>query len=149
MEELGATASAVISFVERLEEDTAKFYDWLAASYPEHKEMFLAFAKDCRKNKTLVTRTYQETVTDALETGYSFKGLVLNDFMPHVEWQEKMTLAMALESAISLEKKTVDLYADLTARSKTLLSTIPSAFRKMADNRAAHLSRLEVAARPS
>jgi rubrerythrin len=149
LEELGATASAVISFVERLEEDTAKFYERLAASFPEQKEMFLAFAKDCRKNKTQVTRTYQETVTDAIETGYSFKGLVLNDFMPHVEWQEKMPLSTALDSAMALERKAVELYADLTARSKTLLSTIPTAFRKIADVRAAHLSKLELAARAS
>jgi rubrerythrin len=149
LEELGATASAVISFVERLEEDTARFYERLATAYPEQKETFLAFAKDCRKNKTLVTRTYQETVTDALETGYSFKGLVLGDFMPHVEWKEGKPLAVALGSAISLEGEAVRLYADLAARSKTLLSTIPTAFCKVADVRAAHISRLELAARPS
>ena len=149
MEELGATASAVISFVERIEEDTASLYERLGMSYPEQKEMFFAFAKDCRKNKTLVTRTYQETVTDALETGYSFKGLVLNDFQPHVEWQDGKPLSVALESAISLEREAVHLYTDLAARSKTLLSTIPTAFRRIADVRAAHISRLELAARPT
>ena len=146
MEELGATASAVISFVERLEEDSSRFYDKLAASFPTQREILITFAKDGRKNKTFVTRTYQETVTDALETGYSFKGLVLHDFMPPVEWHEGMTLSRALEASIALERKAVELYSDLARRSKTLLSTIPSAFKKMADNRATRMPRLELAA---
>ena len=149
MEELGATASAVISHVERLEGDSEGFYEKLAASYPDQKEMFLSFARDCRKNKVLATRTYQETVTDALETGYSFKGLVLREFMPHIEWQEGMTLSTALESSIALERKAVELYLDLSERSQTLLSTIPSAFRKIAAVRGAHITKLELAAKQS
>jgi rubrerythrin len=148
LEELGATASTVISFAERLEEDSSKFYDGLATAYPEQAELFQTLARDCRKNKVFVTRTYQETVTDALETGYSFKGLVLHDFMPHVGWQDGMTLSTAVEAAIALESKAAELYGDLAERSATLLSTIPSAFRKIRDNRKAHALRLEAVAKP-
>jgi hypothetical protein len=143
LEELGATASAVVSFSDRLEDDSSKFYERLADSYPVQKELFLLFAREAKKNKILVTRTYQETVTDALETGYSFKGLVLSDFLPHISWQEGMSLLQALETATTLEKKATEFYLDIAERSRTLLSTIPSAFKKIAENRKSRLAKLE------
>lgn len=143
MEELGATASAVISFSEKLEESSSRFYEKLAATYPAHKDLFDSFARDGRKNRTLLVRTYQETVTDALETGYSFKGLELRSFVPDEQLQEGTGLKSALESAVALEKEAARFYTDISERSKTLLSTIPAAFKKVAENRRGRIQKLE------
>jgi len=143
VEELGETAAAVITFAGRLEEDSSEFYQRLADGFPSHKELFLGFVKDGKKNKILLVRTYQETVTDALETGYSFKGLDLAASMPHVRWQQEMGLSEGVRSAVELEKQAVDFYKELTRRSDTLLSTITAAFSAIAKNRASRLPKLE------
>ena len=71
------TAAAIISFSERLQDASAAFYEALAAAYPAHRGVFEGYARRCARDKTHIVRTYQETVTDALETNFSFEGLVL------------------------------------------------------------------------
>ena len=103
-----ATTSAVISFIERLETDSSRFYREMADKYPENKETFLKFAKECDKNRMLVTRTYQETITDALEACFSFKGLKLGNYQIETILPEKVSYADNLKTALELEEKVVE-----------------------------------------
>lgn len=144
MEEPNATASAVISFAEKLEDDFSKFYEELAEKYIESKETFLAFAKESRKNKALVVRTYRETITDALEACFAFKGLNLSDYLAKTTLTEGVSYTDALKMTIELEEKAAKFYLDAAERSKSLLATIPMAFRKVAENRNNHKLKLKL-----
>ena len=135
MESLSVTASAVISFVERLENDSSKFYEGLAERFVENKETFRTFAKVCRKNKTLVIRTYQETISDALETGFSFEGVNLKDYAVERSLAGDVSYSDALRVAIELEKETCRFYLDVAERAQILLATIPKAFNSAAERR--------------
>ncbi len=141
MEESSATASAVISYTQKLEGDSAAFYSRMASTYPEQGALFLSFSADSMKNRALIARTYQETVTDALETGYSFAGLTFRDLLPHIE--EGAPVRAAIEASVKLEKEAVAFYSDLRERSRTLLSTISGAFGKVGAKRATRIARLE------
>jgi rubrerythrin len=134
MEEPNVTASAIISFAEKLEEDSSKFYRQLAEKYIENKELFLSFAEESRKNKVLMIRTYQETITDALEACF-IKGINLNDYIAETTLTENADYSTALKMAIELEEKASKFYLDTAARSESLLATIPKAFRKVAERR--------------
>jgi len=129
------TASAIISFVEKLEGNSLKFYEELAEMYVQNRETFLAFAEESKKNKVLVTRTYEETITDAIEACFSFKGLNLSDYLTETTLTKGMSYSDALKTAIELEEKAVKFYSDVAERSKSLLATIPRAFRKVAERR--------------
>jgi hypothetical protein len=98
-----ATASAVISFVERLETDSSRFYREMADKYTKNKETFLKFAKECEKSRMLVTRTYQETITDALEACFSFKGLKFGDYQIET-MPKKVGYTDDLKTAIKMEE---------------------------------------------
>ena len=135
MEESNATASAIISFAEKLEDKSAEFYKKLAERYTENKETFLAFAKESEKNKVQVTRTYQETITDALEACFSFEGLNLSDYIVETKLTEHMNYSDALKMAIELEEKAGRFYSNVAELSKALLATIPRMFRKVAEKR--------------
>ena len=135
MEELSLTASAIISFVERLEDSSSVFYEGLADRWSENKETFLAFAKEAGKNKTLVVRTYQETITDALEACFSFEGLDLREYTVDTVLAEDASYADALGLAVELEEKASRFYLDVAERSESLLATIPRAFRRVAQKR--------------
>ena len=127
------TCSAIISFAEKLESNSSKFYEELAEKSAENKETFLAFAKESRKNKVLVTRTYQETITDALEA--CFIQIDLSNYLTETTFREAMTYLDALKMAIELEEKASKFYFDAAEQSKSLLATIPMAFRKVAEKR--------------
>ena len=129
------TASAIISFAKKLEDNSSKFYEDLAERYAEGGETFLAFAKESKKSKVLVTRTYQETITDAIEACFSFRGLNLRECLAETTLTEGMSYSDALKMAIELEEKASKFYLDAAEQSKSLLATIPRAFRKVAEGR--------------
>jgi len=143
MERPSLTASAIISFAEKLEDEASRFYEELADAYAQGRETFLAFAKEAKRSKELVSRTYRETVSDAFETGFSFEALNLADYMLEKAPDEGLSYADALKAAIRLEEKAVRFYSDIAARSQSLLATIPRAFRKVAETRNSRVKRLK------
>jgi len=154
MENINVTASAIISFSEKLEDSSSTFYEKLAERWAEDKqpptpfgkgdkEIFLNFAKESEKNKTSVVRTYRETITDALEAGFSFEGLDLKDYEAETALTEDVSYSEALEMAIELEEKACKFYSDVAERSQSLLATIPGAFSRVAKRRSARKLKLQ------
>ena len=129
------TASAVITFTERLEDDSAALYQMLAEKFTRSKDLFLSFAEESRKSKILIVRTYQETITDALEACFCFKGMNLEEYSVHIGPLKDSQYADALAAALKLEEKAIKFYHDAARLSESLLATIPGAFRRMAEKR--------------
>ena len=143
MEEMGVTASAIISFAQTLEDQSAKFYEELAALIPAHKDKLLGYGRESRKNKTLVLRTYQETITDALEACFSFEGVNLQHYAVGELSTTGCSPAQALANAVALEDKAIRFYSGVAAHCESLLGTIPRAFRRVAEARAKRLAELQ------
>ena len=137
------TAAAIISFCERLQDDSARFYEELARRFPEHRRAFEGYAQRCERDKTQIQRTYQETVTDALETGYSFEGLNLQEHVVDLSLAPDADLNAAIDVAVALEKRAIAFYEDVARRSQSLLATIPRAFERVAQRRSERLKELE------
>ncbi len=131
------TASAIMSFAEKLEDDSSAFYEKLAARFDEGQEAFLGFAKDSKKNKTHLVRTYQETISDALEATFSFEGLELPDYDFETALAEDTSFKDALEMALEIEEQASDLYFQIADQAQSLLATIPRAFSRVAKKRRA------------
>jgi rubrerythrin len=137
------TASAVVRFAAELEADSAAFYERLARRLPQHQVLFVGFAQACRKTAKQVQRTYQETVTDALETGFAFEGLRLEDYEVDLvrpgsdpdSSGDPGDISGALERALALESTAIAFYQGVADRSSGLLATIPRAFRRAARTR--------------
>lgn len=136
------TASAIISFCGEWEDEAARFYGQLAQRFPDQGAVFSTMAKDCAKHKALVVRTYQETVSDVLETGYAFTDLKPDDYLVDLTVSDNMTLAQGIACAIQLEEKAIAFYQEVTRRSQSLLATIPRAFSKVAAKRGERLAQL-------
>ena len=143
MENVNVTASAIISFSEGLEDKSSAFYEELAERFAESKEQLLTFVKESKKNKTLVVRTYQETITDALEACFSFAGLNPGDYEVDTTLAEGASYADALGVAITLEEKACRFYLDVAEQSQSLLATIPMAFKRVAKKRGKRKAKLE------
>jgi rubrerythrin len=143
MEDFGVTTAAIIRFSEELEDQSSDFYAELAERWPEHQETFLAFSQDGGKNKTQIVRTYQETISDALEASYSFEGLNLADCKVDTALPAGTSYAADLEAAIALEDKACTFYGDVAERAESLLATIPRVFRRVVKKRSKRRDRLE------
>ena len=136
------TASAIISFCADWEDQAARFYEALAGRFPEQAARFKAMAGECAKNKALVQRTYQETVSDILETGYAFTDFVPTDYLVDLTIPENISLEQAIAQAMNLEEKAASFYQEVARRSQSLWATIPRAFTKVAAKHREKLAQL-------
>jgi rubrerythrin len=134
-------------FAEALEDDSAVFYQALAERFEAGRETFQGFAKESRRNKTELIRTYQETITDALEVTFSFEGLTLPSFDLATKDPSSMGLAEAVAVAIETERRAADLYRQIAAKAQSLLATIPRAFSRVAGRRAERVAALQALGR--
>jgi hypothetical protein len=137
------TTSAVINFAEQLEDRSSAFYEGLGARYPECRDAFLAFARSGHKIKRAILQTYRETVSDALETGYSFQGLDLGPYQAETELAADAGIKEALDKALALEQTAETFYREVAHRSRSLLATITMAFTSAAKRRGRRRSRLQ------
>ena len=138
------TASEVISFAKKLEEENAKLYEDLAQRYMKGREILLSFAKENRKNIVQIERTYYEVITDAIEGCFAFN-LNPDEYTFGTELTEKASYSDALCKAIGMEEKIVKFYSDAAEQSKSLMADVPRAFTiiaKKRDNRRAILKSL-------
>jgi rubrerythrin len=143
MENSTLTASAIMSFAEKLEDDSLAFYQKLAERFDEGQETFLGFVKESKKNKTHLVRTYQETISDALEAMFSFEGLELPEYDLKTAVAEDIGFKEALGIALELEEKASNLYTQIAEQAQSLLATIPRAFSRVAKTRRARKEALQ------
>jgi len=143
MDEHSLTAAAIVSFSERLEDSSSAFYEALAGQLPQHAETFRSFAEQGQKHKTWVVRTYQETISDALEACFCFEGLSLSAYPLPPALADDVSNEEALAAAVKLEDTAIAFYLEAAERSESLLATVPAAFRRVAKRRSKRKVQLE------
>jgi rubrerythrin len=136
------TASAVISFARKLEEDGIKLYEGLAQKYPQDREALLAFARENKRNVVQVERAYYGVISDAIEGCFSFK-IDPEQYRFETELGEDVSYSDALRQAINMEDRTIKFYSDAAKQSKSLLADVPRIFTMVAKKRGERLSKLK------
>ncbi len=138
------TASAVVSFAKKLEEDSAKFYEDLSRRYAKDKDVLLSFAKENVKNIVQVERAYYGVITDAIEGCFAFK-INPDEYTFKTELAKGASYSDALAKAVEMEEKIIKFYSDAAEQSKSLMADVPRAFviiAKKRDNRRSMLKSL-------
>ena len=129
------TASQVINYAVELEDKSTKFYEDLAEKFEEQRETSLSLAKENKKNKLLIQRTYNEVVSDALETGFSFGGLYTDDYLIEINLTQNENYSDALSKSLEIEEKIQKFYVNTAEKSKSFLADVPRIFEKIAKKR--------------
>jgi hypothetical protein len=128
------TASEVISFVKKLENESARFYQDLSLKYAKDKDVFLSFVKEDGKNLIQIERAYYGVISDAIEGCFAF------DISPDkcefkTELPAKASYSDALEKAIEIEGKITRFYSDAAEQSNSLLADVPRTFKMVVKKR--------------
>lgn len=137
------TASAIVGFAQRFEDESSEFYNKMAKKYENERELFLRFVREGTKNRILITRTYQETISDALEACFSFEDFNPNDYSTELDVNKNMSYSDALKKAIELEENASEFYLKIAECSESLLATMPRTFRKVGEKRSARKFKLK------
>ena len=137
------TASEVISFVKKLENESAKFYQDLSLKYAKDEDVFLSFAKENGKNVVQIERAYYGVISDAIEGCFAFD-INPDEYAFQTELPEKASYAEALGRAIEMEEKIKKFCSDAAEQSKSLLADVPRALAMIARKRESRLAKLRL-----
>jgi rubrerythrin len=136
------TASAVLSFARKLEEDSAKYYNALSETFKQENEVFLGFVKENNRYIIQAERAYFGVISDALEGCYSFSIDVSKyEITPPVE--EKNSFQNTIQAALKIEKAIISFYNDAAEQSKPFLAEVPRIFTMISKSRQKRLVKLE------
>jgi hypothetical protein len=127
------TMAAVMTFVSKIEEESAAFYEKCADKYPEMRDTFLSWSKENRKFEKNVKRTYFGVITDTLESNYAFEGLDTDDYT--FETEVPSDASKAIETAHEIEGRIRAFYLKAAELSESLMADIPRLFKKIAKKR--------------
>lgn len=129
------TMAGVMTFVSKIENDSASFYRNYAEKYPELESIFLSWNKENSKFEKNVKRTYFGVITDTLESNYAFQGLDTDDYNFETQLPENADSYEAAKKARDIEETIKNFYLKAAQLSDGLMADIPRLFRKIAKKR--------------
>jgi hypothetical protein len=138
------TAASVITYLSKIELDTATLYEQWGSAHEKLRDSFAAFAKANRKNEQRVKRAYYSVVSDALETGFCFKDLRADIVIP--EFSRGASVSDVLNLAIGLEKEIQAFYVKAANSSRALLADVPRQMDKVSQERSKRVEQLQTLA---
>ena len=135
------TASAVMSFSRKLEEEGAATYEKLAKQFEQGAEIFKTLAAENKRTIIQVERAYYGVISDALDGTFAFK-MNTSDFAfsPDISSAD---FATALKQVIANEKNVAAFYSKAGEQSKSLLSDVSRAFLLAARKRQDRILKLK------
>ena len=136
------TASEVISFCKKLENESARFYRGLSLKYTEHKDFFTSFAKENEANIVQIERAYYGVISDAIEGGFAFD-IESDSYAFEAALPQSANYADALAKASAIEEKILKFYADAARQSDSLMADVPRTFRQVVKKRESRISKLK------
>jgi len=130
------TMASVMSYISRIEDKTASYYEAHATEDPKLQELLLSWAKENRKFEKTVKRTYYGVITDAIESNFSFEGLETDEFPIEPVLSDPSEPLDMRAKALAVESAMQRFYARAAQISEGLLADIPRLFKKIATKRA-------------
>jgi len=127
------TMAAVMSFVSRMEDESASYYESCAEKYPDLKDTFLSWSKENRKFEKNVKRTYFGVITDTIESNFAFEGLDTDDYAFETAVPEDA--GTAVKRAGEMEARIRAFYVKAAELSEGLMADIPRLFKQIAKKR--------------
>lgn len=136
------TASEVINFAKKLENESASFYRDLSQRYAKGEGILLSFAKENDKNVTQIERAYYGVITDAIKSCFAFN-INPDEYTFKTELAEMASYSDALDKVAEMEEKIISFYTDAAEQSKSLMADVPRTFALIAKKRGNRESKLK------
>jgi len=136
------TMAAVMSFVSKLESDSAMFYQGWAGKFAEIEDIFSAWSKENKTFEKRVKQTYFGVITDAIESTFSFSKLDTSEYEFDTALPEGADLQDVKKRAEQIEAVLKEFYSGAAQQSEGLMADLPRLFRKIAKKREERLTEL-------
>lgn len=129
------TMAAVMTFISKIENDSASFYEAQADRLPDLKDKLTTWAKENKRFAKQVKQTYFGVITDTLESNYAFQGLDTDDFVLDPTLPDNADPPTVQKRITQMEETIGRFYAEAAGVSDGLMADIPRLFKKIAGKR--------------
>ena len=129
------TMAAVMSFVSKLENESASFYQEQANKHPDLEDLFSAWIKENTTFEKRVKQTYFGVITDAIESTFSFTKLDTSEYEFDTALPEGASLQDVKRRIKEIETTLRDFYSEAALRSEGLMADLSRLFRKIVKRR--------------
>ena len=136
------TASAVVSYATKLEEESAKLYEEIAQKHPENKDIFLSLAKENKINKQSIERAYYSVISDKLEACF-IKTLNTDNYSIEIKLPEKADYSTVLSKAVEIEEKIQKFLIDASNAIGALVPDVSWTFSRIGKKREERINKLK------
>ena len=127
------TASSVINYISTIETNSADFYNRCAKNNADCRDLFTSLARENKKFGKRIKKVYYSSVTDALETNFSFQGLHSDIDIPDTD--DSISVADRLNACLALEEHIQSFYGQAADLSKGLLDDVNRVMKRIAEAR--------------
>ena len=127
------TAASVISYVSKVEDESARFYTVVSQKDRSIGKLFSEFPRENKKYETNVKRAYYNMVSDALETGFCFQDL--NDDIRIPDPNVQVDRSVLLNASLQLETALLQFYRKAALAAKSLLGDLSRAMANVVRSR--------------
>lgn len=133
---------AILNFAEKVEKDDMDFYHKASSTSAaeSHRLLFEMFAREGKKNLSLVQRTRRENVTEMILE--PIRDFVRDSYQQSVADAQGMEFAAILMVAVSLENRAVRYYTDAAEKIRAL-PEVSRALKTLAKKRIKRLGQIE------
>jgi rubrerythrin len=133
---------AILNFAETLEKDAMAFYSQAASldAAESYRILFEMFAKEGKKNISLVQRTRRENVTEMILE--PIRDFARSSYETNVPGAKTLDLAGVLATATALENRAVRYYTDAAGKIRAL-PEVAHALKTLAKKRAKRVDQLQ------
>ena len=136
------TASAVVSYATRIEEESARLYEELSQKYVGDKDVFLALAKENKVNKVSIERAYYGIISDKLEACF-IKILNTENYSIETRLPKDVSYADALRKILELEENVQRFLSDASESIGALVPDVSWTFARIGKKRAERINKLK------
>jgi len=137
------TCSAIVSYLTKLEKESAELYENLAEKFAEHKDVFLSLAKENKSNIVLIQRTYYGVISDKLEACF-IKKLNTDNYNIEVHMPTDIGYSEALKRAIIMEENIQKFILDVVKSISTLVPDVSWALSRIGKKKTARITKLKM-----
>ena len=124
------TASSVIKYIAKIETDSADYYNRCAGRSDDCKDLYSSLAKENKKFGKRIKKVYYSSVTDALETNFSFQGLYTA--LDVADYDTALSVIDQVKLCLQLEENIQTFYNQAADLSKGLLDDVNRVFKRIA-----------------
>jgi hypothetical protein len=111
--------------------------------FSKYQDIFSSFIKESKQHKTLISRSYREVITDAMEAAFPLNNLNEEDYEINLTSVDKLNFSEKINKAVQIEEACKKFCIDAKESLTGLLADVPEEFGLVTERKNLRIKKLK------